>query len=345
AGGLYAVTLDPRSLEVTGAPVEVARNVFSSSLGSAAMDVSRTGLLVTAPVDSVAGASILSWVDREGRGETLKLPPANYIRIALSPGGDRAALNIANTVSVLDLTRLSTTRMTVAGRAWSPTWAPDGRRLYFAYEQDTGAPVYSKAADDTGEAKRLFPNDPGDEPVAASQDGSRLLTLEARANGLRALVVHDLRSPAGEPRVLLQSANMAGLLADFSPDGRFVVYQTEESGRPEIYIRPANGDDRKWQVSIDGGTDPVWSDRGDEIVFLSGPKLLAAPIRFKGDEPVIEKPRVLFENRRVLAFDATRDGKRFLIAEDPNPGAQPKLDVVLHWFDEVKRRVAAARTP
>ena len=155
AGGLYAVTLDPRSLLVTGPPVEVARNVFVSSVGWAAMDVSRTGLLVTAPGDSVAGASVLSWVDREGRGEPLKLPAADYSKIALSPAGDRVALSIGNVVSVLDLARLSVTRMTLAGRAWSATWARDGRRIYFSYEQGTHSQVYSKAADDTGEAKLL----------------------------------------------------------------------------------------------------------------------------------------------------------------------------------------------
>ena len=73
--------------------------------------------------------------------------------------------------------------------------------------------------------------------------------------------------------------------------------------------------------------------------------MLAAPIRARGDELTVGEPKVLFENRRVLAFDAARDGRRFLIAEDPNPGAQPRLDVVVHWFAAVERKLAEARTP
>jgi serine/threonine-protein kinase len=344
AGGFYAVSLDPRSLEVTGSPVEVARNVFVSSVGWAAMDVSRTGLLVTAPGDSVAGASVLSWVDREGRGEPLKLPVASYSKVALSPAGDRVALSIGNVVSVLDLARLSVTRMTLAGRAWSATWARDGRRIYFSHEQATRPQIYSKAADDTGEAKLLVPLGAEEDPAAVSEDGSRLLTGQYPADGQNALVVRDLIHPQDEPTVLVRSANLS-LEADFSPDGRFVVYQTAESGRPEIYVRPASGEDRKWRVSSGGGTRPIWSEAGDEIFFLCGPKFLAAPIRARANELTVDEPKVLFENHRVLAFDAARDGKRFLIAEDPNPGAQPILDVVVHWSAEVQRKVVEARTP
>jgi hypothetical protein len=345
AGGLYAVTLDPRSLSVTGPPVEVARNVFVSSLGFAAMDVSRTGLLVTAPGDSVAGASVLSWVDREGRGEPLKVPAASYSRVALSPAGDRAVLCIGNVVSVLDLARLSMTRMTLAGRAWSGLWARDGRRIYFSYEQGTHSQVYSKAADDTGEAKLVVSADAEDDPLAVSEDGLRLLTLRFPANGQNTLLLHDLTRPQGEPAVIVESSSLLSNLADFSPDGRFVVYPTEEAGRPEVYVRPASGEDRKWRVSSGGGTAPVWSAAGDEIFFLSGPRLMAAPVRLSGDEPVIGEPTVLFENRRVIAYDAARDGKRFLIAEDPNPGAQPILDLAVHWSVEVQRKLAEARTP
>jgi serine/threonine-protein kinase len=133
--------------------------------------------------------------------------------------------------------------------------------------------------------------------------------------------------------------------AAFSPDGRFVAYQTEESGRPEIYVRPANGDDRKWQISTGGGTAPVWSKTSGEIFFLSGPKIVATSVRLNGNEIVAGQPRVLFENRRVWAFDAARDGKRFLIAEDPNPGARPGINVIVNWFAEVKRKIEEARTP
>jgi serine/threonine-protein kinase len=346
AGGLYAVTLDPRSLEVTGPPVEVARNVFAGSPGWAAMDVSRTGLLVTVSGDSsAAGASVLSWVDREGRGEPLKLPAASYSRVVLSPAGDRAVLSIHNQVSVMDLARLSISQLTLAGRAEYGTWARDGRRVLFGYERGKHFQIYAKAADDTGEPELVVSSNAAEDPGAVSRDGSRLLGLRFPLDGKNALLVHDLSHPRSEPLVIFQSSNMYWGYSDFSPDGRFVVYQTEESGRPEIYVRAASGEDRRWQVSNGGGTAPVWSAAGDEIFFLSRPKLMAAKVRTSGGEPVVGEPRVLFANRRVLAFDAARDGRRFLIAEDPNPGAQPRLDVVVHWFAAVERKLAEARTP
>ena len=131
----------------------------------------------------------------------------------------------------------------------------------------------------------------------------------------------------------------------FSPDGRWVVYPSEESGRPEIYVRPASGEDRKWQISVDGGTFPIWSPAGDEIFFLRGPQVLAAAVSAKGDELVAGPPNVLCANHRVIAYDVARDGKRFLVAEDPNPAAQPGLDVVLNWSAEVRRKVKEAATP
>jgi hypothetical protein len=347
AGGLYAVGLDPSSLQVTRPPVEVARNVYVSSLGWAAMAVSRSGLLVTMPGDSVASLSVLSWVDRTGRGEPLRVPAVHFTQVLLSPAGERAALCTGNVIWVLDLPRQSLTRLSLPGRAWSPTWARDGRRVYFSYERGTNPQVFSKAADDTGQPALAISADTAMEPVAFTGDGSRLLALRTPSVGWDALLFHDLRRPQSQSTVLfeLPSLYASYVSSDLSPDDRFVAYQSEESGRPEIYLRPASGEDRKWQVSIDGGVNPDWSRAGDEIFFLSGSKLMAAPVRVSGAEPVLGEPRVLFENHRLITFDAARDGKRFLVAEDPNPGAQPRLDVVVHWFAEVERRVKEARTP
>ncbi len=345
AGGLYAVGLDVQSLAVTGPPVEVARNVFVSPLGVAEVDVSRTGILVSAPADVSGAAYILSWVDRNGRSDPLKVAAAGYNFVSLSPSNDRAALNIGNGISILDLKRLSLSRLTLARRAEIPTWSSDGRRLYFGYEQGTNYQVFSKATDDSGEPELVIPADATEDPYASSRDGSHLLTLRFPLDGSNEFLIHDLSHPQDPPQKLVQSSFLDWENAGFSPDDRWLVYQSRESGRPEIYVRPASGEDRKWQVSVDGGTAPVWSPAGNEIFFLAGPQLLAAPVRAQGDEIVVGEPKVLFENHRILVFDVARDGKRFLVVEDPNPGAQTRLDVVVNWFAEVQRKVEAARTP
>jgi len=118
-----------------------------------------------------------------------------------------------------------------------------------------------------------------------------------------------------------------------------------QSGRPEVYVRPSSGEDRKWQISFDGGAHPVWSPAGGEIFYLCGEKFMAVPIRAAGDEIDVGDPKILFENRHILLFDVARDGDRFLVAEDPNPGAQSRLDLVVNWFAEVERKVAAVHTP
>jgi serine/threonine-protein kinase len=146
-----------------------------------------------------------------------------------------------------------------------------------------------------------------------------------------------------EPKVLFKSQYLDDTSTAFSPDGRWVVYQSEESGRPEIYVRPSSGEDRKWPVSTAGGTVPVWSPAGNEIFYLAGMKLLAVPVGAKGEEFTVGDPKVLFENHEIFSFAATKDGKRFIAAENPNPGAQPRLDIVVNWFAEVRRKLQEAR--
>ena len=342
AGGLYAVSLDPRSLAVGGPPVEVARNVYTDPRGLAHMDVSRNGLLVTSPADGIGASSVLSWVDREGRGETLKLPPQNYGFVALSSQGDRAALSIGNGISILNLARLSLTKLTLPRRAENPVWSQDGHRVYFGYEQGKSYQIHSKSADDSGVAQLVVPSDWQEDPFSITRDGTRLLGIRFAAGGMFDLAVHDLGAPQTDARVLLASPSIDGISAGFSPNGRWVVYQSGESGRPEIYVRPASGADRKWQVSVDGGTFPVWSPAGNEIFFLSGAQLLAAPVSERGEDLVAGQAKVLFANHRVAAYDVARDGKRFLVAEDPLPAERPRLDIVVHWTDEVQRKVKEA---
>jgi serine/threonine-protein kinase len=344
-GDLYAVRLDPRSLTVSGSPVAVATNVLIDGRGLAHLDVARTGLLVTTPADAVAGGGILSWVDREGRGEPLPLPPASRLFVKLSPRGDRAVVGIGNGVAILDLARLSLARLTLARRAETPLWSVDERRVYFGYEQGKSYQIFVKSADDTGSPELVVPSEVQEDPFSLTADGTQMLGMTTPPSGISALMVHDLRNPRATPRVLVASAYLDNTSATFSPDGRFVAYQSEESGRPEIFVRPASGEDRKWQVSVDGGTWPVWSPVGDEIFFLAGAQLLAAPVAAKGDELVVGAPKVLFANHQITAYDVTRDGKRFLVAEDPNPGAPTRLDVVVHWDAEVRKKLAEAQAP
>ncbi len=346
AGALYAVTFDVRSLEVSGSPVEVARDVYVDESGYAAMDVSRTGLLVTAPADSVVGDLMLSWVDRTGRSEPLNLPRQPYLNPSISPDGMRVAVGIGNGLGVIDLGRQALARLTLGARAENPVWSGDGRRLYFGFEKGKSYQVFSKRSDDSGGEQLVFPSDTSENPVQMSADGSRLLTVRIARDGQTELLLRDVGRGvgSGEPQPLVKSLFL-DYSATLAPDGRFAAYQAEETGRPEIYVRPTSGEDRKWQVSAGGGTFPLWSPAGKEIFYLSGLKLMAVSVDSHGDDVQFGAPQVLFENHEIYYYDVARDGKRFLVAENPNPGLSSHLDVVLNWFSEVTRKVQEAKTP
>jgi len=346
AGALYAVAFDARSLEVEGSPVEVARDVYLDSKGFAAMDVSRNGMLVTAPSDAVAGDLMLSWVDRAGRGEPLRLPRQPYYNLAISPDGARVAACVGNTIAVADLGRLVLAKLTLAARAENPVWSGDGRRLYFGLEKGQHYQIFWKAADDSGSEQLAFASDSSEDPLQMSADGTRLLTVRTPPDGRNELLLRDVGRGAGggEPKPLIKSLFLDSL-ATLAPDGRFAAYQAQESGRPEIYARPTSGEDRKWQVSTDGGASPLWSPDGREIFYLCGLKLMAVAVEPRGEDLAVGTPKVLFENHEIYWYDVARDGKRFFVAENPNPGMGSHLDIVLSWSSEVKRKVQEAKAP
>jgi serine/threonine-protein kinase len=346
AGALYAVAFDAKSLTVEGSPVEVMRGVYIDPSGFAAMDVSRTGMLVTAPSDSIVGDLMLSWVDRAGRGEPLNLPRQPYLTPAISPDGTRVALGIGNAIGVLDLGRLALAKLTLGARAENPVWSTDGRRLYLGLEKGQHYEVFWKASDDSGSEQIAFASDIYENPVQMSSDGARLLTFRIPPDGQNELLLRDVGPGVvrGEPKLLVKSPYFDGF-ATLAPGGRFVAYQAQESGRPEIYVRPTSGEDRKWQVSSDGGAGPLWSPDGKEIFYLCGMKFMAVPVEPQGEDFRVGTPKVLFENHEIYYYDVTRDGKKFFVAENPNPGTSSHLDVVLNWFSEVQRKVQEARTP
>lgn len=347
AGALYAVAFDARSLAVEGSPVEVAKDVFIDTSGFAQMDVSRTGMLVTAPHDSIAGDLMLSWVDRAGRTEVLNLPRQPYSNLAISPDGTRVALGIGNAIGVLNLGRVALAKLSLGARAEYPVWSGDGRRLYFGLEKGEHYQVFWKAADDSGSEQLVFASSSSEAPLQMSADDARMLTFRTPPDGQNELLLRDVsRGAAGkEPKRLVKSPFLADSGATLDPGGRLVAYQAQEQGRPEIYVRPTSGEDRKWQVSSDGGTYPLWSSDGKEIFYLCGMKFMAVSVETQGEEFHAGTPRALFESHEIYYYDVARDGRRFFVAENPNPGMSSHLDVVVNWFSEVKRKVQESKGP
>jgi serine/threonine-protein kinase len=350
---LNAVSFDARALRVTGAPVEVARNVWLDVTGLSHFGFSRSGTLASVSPEAAGARVALSWIDRSGQAERINVDPVeNFAGGGLSPDGGRAVLRLGNSIGVLELDRLSLRRLTLSGRTAWALWSADGRRVVFAMEKDRSYRIFSKAADDTGAEELIFSSDTVEYPAAVFPDGRRLLVLRAYPNGENAIVVRSIDPrDRGADTVLVRSRFVSGDVsvsptseAAVSPDGRWVAYTSFASGRAEVLVRPSSGEDREWQVSANGGGGPLWSPSGREIVYGSGSRLMAASIR-ADSEFSSGVPRVLFDRPEVRIASFAPDGQRFLGTVDPNYRVESKSDVTTGWFATIRRKIQEAKAP
>ena len=357
AGTLRAVAFDLARLEVIGTPVPVVPQLMTTFVGAANFDVAQDGTLVYMP-GSVVGAQTaprtLIWVDRAGREAPIKAPVRAYTYPRLSPDGTRVALQISdqmNDIWVWDLRRETLTRLTFdPGQDSYPVWMPDGRRLLFSASVGGQRNVVWQAAEGTGQAERLNESSNVQVPFAVSPDGTRVVVRDASSVGFGA--TYDLilllldKDRRAEP---LLRTSFSELNADISPDGRWLAYESDESGQREAYARPfPNVSGGRWQVSTGGGTRPVFSRGGQELFYLAttGATRGAAALMSVGIQSgpawVAGTPMKLFEgpyfyNNAAGAvgegrtYDASSDGRRFLMIKNAGgdeAAAPPNLVVV-----------------
>jgi len=228
-----------------------------------------------------------------------------------------------------------------------PTWTPDGRRLAFTARRDGGGRLYWQAADGTGAAEPVTNDSIGRVPSSFSPDGTRLLF-----HSLAAPYDVGVLSLDGARRTeLLLKSPFSELNAEVSPDARWLAYQSNESGRDEIYVRPfPDVEGGKWQVSTGGGTRPHWSRDGRELFyFLQARGVMAAPIQpgvtfTAGTAQVVVSGADFVAPNTGRQYDVSPDGRRFLMMKDAQPtgeGSAPpvQLVVVQNWTEELKRLV------
>ncbi|MGH9254765.1 MAG: protein kinase domain-containing protein, partial [Vicinamibacterales bacterium] len=380
-GTLRAVAFDLARLEVVGTPTPVLPQVITTAAGAADFDVAPDGTLVYVSGGVQATARTLVWVDRMGREEAIKAPVRAYMYPRLSPDGTRLALDIRdqeNDIWIWDFRRETLTRFTFdAGLDRAPAWTPDGRRVLFSSER-AGAPnVFWQAADGTGAAERLTQSPNQQFPFAVSPDGTRLVLYELAPNvDLMMLTLDKARasmlSPAsastsepgrsgtsevqppsqgfGEPRPLIQTPYVEQN-GDISPDGRWLAYESNNSGQLEIYVRPfPDVDSGLWQVSTGGGTRPLWARNGLELFYRSPTGTVMSVRVERGAMWAASTPTRLFEGpyfiggaNFVRTYDVSPDGRRFLMIKQGGGGSEtaapPSLIVVQNWFEELKRLV------
>ena len=324
---LLAVRFDLGRLEAHGAPVVVVENVYASPRsGIAQFAVSETGTLVYAP--SAQGGHALVWVDREGHAtEAWEPERGHHTHPRVSPDGQRLAVDYFadgyRDIWVYDLSRGSRTRLTSVGGAESsgpgtrlPGWMPGGKRVSFFFASPDGASgLYTRAADGSDEAESSLAGS-GLYPLSWSPDGSTLLFSESQASrGNDILTLSD----GGDPTPFLSSP-FNEVAPIFSPNGRYIAYGSDESGRQEVYVQPYPAGDQKWTISTDGGQEPLWSRDGRELFYRTGYRMMVVDVRLS---PGFEagRPRLLFEEAYPTdashrAYDIAPDGQRFLMIQD-----------------------------
>ena len=291
---LLAVAFDVKNLQVQGAPASVTAGVMragapSLTTATANYGISDQGTLVYA----TGGASAeiqrtLVWVDRAGQEEVIPAPIRAYVYPRVSPDGTRVALDIRdqeNDIWIWHLGPQTLTRLTFDRAADSyPVWSPDSRRLIFSSTRSGEGDIYWQAVDGTGAPERLTDGPNQQYPHTISPDGVDIVFREVEPGVqndavpggqndlMRLLIDPQPRSPS--PAVArthpLVQTRFNELNAEISPDGRWLAYQSDESGRYEIYVRPfpAVGSGR-WQLSTSGGRTPVWARSGGELFYLA----------------------------------------------------------------------------
>jgi len=357
AGSLFAIGFDSEKLSAIGGPVRVAERVVMKPVGSADFSVARDGTLALVLGEGPTGAARIAWVDRQGQEEPIPAPPRAYIYPRLSPDGSQVALDTRDQqydIWIWHFAKQILTRLTTDPTIdQMPVWSPDGKRIAFGSSRAGVQNVFWQAVDGTGTVERLTETTRIQWPWAFARDGKSLIVRDTTPSTGADLALLSLDGQRSIKPLIHSTFNEAN--ADLSPDGRWLAYESTESGRSNIHVRPfPDVDSGYWQVSSEGGGRPVWSRDGRELFFIDMKvRLMSVPIR-PGTTFQFGNPSVVLElgNRSAVAapgryYDVSPDGTRFLvirnaISTDSKSGA-PRLNVILNWGDEVKRLVPIGR--
>jgi serine/threonine-protein kinase len=348
-GSLRAVRFNPDRLETLSDPVVVVDQVRTEASGAAQFAVSDTGSLVYVSGNSSDLENrALVWVDRHGREQPIGVVPRAYLYPRVSPDESRVAVAIADQeqdIWILDLTRQTLTRLTFGAAVEQyPVWMPDGRHVVFRSDR-LGIPnVFRQSADGTGAIEQLtFEKAALIVPYAVTPDGTTLVMSAASHIAVERLGSRE------QITTIVEAQGIQGN-ATISPNGRWLAYNSTESGQPQIYVRPfPNVDEGRWQVSTNGGVKPMWAPNGQEIFYLAVPPdggFMAVPVRTTNTF-TFGNPTQLFDGRPYYTappgrtYDVTPDGQKFLMIKAPKaPDANTSRAVlILDWFEELQARV------
>lgn len=350
-GALRVVPFDLATLQIRGTSTAVVNHLLMAVTGAANYAVGGHSALAYLTGEQSPPRALV-WVGRDGREERINAPLRTYAVPRLSPDGRRLAVEIRAEQNDLwiwdfDLQKLSPLTFGAANDQ-SAVWTVDGRGVFFASNRAGVYNVYRQNADGTGSAERLTSDAAAAYPTAISPDGSRLLLNQLMNNQVAiAQLALDGRSGASRPEILINTP-YEEVNAQLSPNGRYIAYQSNESRRSQVYVRPYPDVNRgHWQVTTDGGTNPMWRADGQELFYLDGSTAMTSvAVETTGSTFTSGIPKTLFD-ARIYSADGTRaygvapDGSRLLLIKDSGTAdttlSPAGVFVVLNWLRDLKQ--------
>jgi eukaryotic-like serine/threonine-protein kinase len=333
-----AQLFDPEQGVTVGDAVPIAEGVqFNTASGASSLAASQNGVLAYRTSVGTPPRKLV-WVSRNGSEEELSVPPRVFQQPRLSPDGRRIALEIddqSNQVWVYDFERQTLTRLTFEGSDNElPIWTPDGRRVVFYSNQKGPLNLFWQMADGSGGLERLTTSDGSAHAAMSWSPDGRTLAFTNAGPNIRDIWTLNISDRKTQP--FLTTPFVEGG-AQFSPDGRWLAYVSNESGRGEVYVQPYPGPGGKWQISTDGGLEPMWNRNGRELFYRSGDRMMAVAVSTQnGFAP--GRPQLLFERHYAstilpqtgVFYDVSPDGQRFLMVKEPEQASTP-ISIVLNW--------------
>ena len=354
-GVLFGVPFDADRLEVRGTPAPLLDDVaadgthayFNFSVAPAG-----SGTFLYRAVPRSDQLRSIVWLDSTRKTCALVPIPGRYSLFRFSPDGRRLALTEnGHDIAVYDLQRATKTRITFTGHEQSPVWAPDGKHIVFQSRPTDRYNLSWTNADGAGEAQVLL--DGGTfNPYSFSPDGEHLLYQVVSPNGGQDLwtLPLDLTDPdhpkPGRPEPFLDT-QFNETVGVFSPDGRWIAYRSDESGRNEIYVRPFPRAEVKWHISTGGGRYAFWSKSKPQLFYLTlDNHIMVLDYTTNRDVFVPASPRVWFDEPvfdNGFDYDLAPDGKRFAVLSMPHTNtaerSSAQVTFLLNFFDELRRRI------
>ena len=337
-GSVFAVPFDARTLRATAGATPVLTGVLESSDGAMELSVSRTGSVAYVSGNSGTAGRTLVWADRQGNVQPLAAPERAYSSPRLSPDGRALAVTITGAdrddVWTYDIARNALAQITFEGGG-PPVWTSDGRRIIFSASRGGPPGLFWKQADGGGPDERLTRRPRMGVPNSSSPDGRTVAFVEYDPSAGRHNLLLDCDDRAVRP--FLDSSPANEKAPAFAPDGQWLAYVSDETGRDEVYVASIKDPTRRLRVSADGGSEPVWRRDGSELFFRSGNRMMAAAVTTRPNltvKPAGQLFEAAFDTGAASrpAYDVTADGARFLMVtggESERPSHE--LRVILGW--------------